>query len=92
MLKITFELDDPQLEVDLDLARQDYNKRADPPIDTNEDWVIKESRFSLEQYRGIFKRVLNEKVTKLKDADLAEVAAFIDSKLDTVEVKDAIRT
>lgn len=81
MLKVSFAIDDAQLESDIDLARSDYNERADPAIDSNDEFAVKEARYALEQFRGKAKARLQVKIAALPDDAIAEVAALVDTKI-----------
>lgn len=80
-LKVAFNIDDAELEADLALALADYNGRADPQIASVEDFAIKEGSYALQQYRGIAKRTLTAKIAELPADAIAEVDAFVDTKI-----------
>lgn len=89
-IKVSFTIDDAQLESDIDLARSDYNERADPAIDSNDEFAVKEARYALEQFRGKAKARLQVKIASLPDDAIAEVAALVDTKIPAKLVEVAV--
>lgn len=87
MLAIAFVLDDPDLEAGIREARERFNASLSPmakagAVKDDAEFAAQLARASLDRFRGSGLRVLSERVAKLPVADLAEVLALVDEKID----------